>query len=361
MSDNLPYYVGFSHYLGIGPVKFNKLLAVFGTVRAAYEAPRDVLVRIAGPITGQKFYEFRRGLDLEKLVSEIQQKDITIITREDSRYPAPLRDISDPPICLYIKGELNRIDFNTDICIGVVGTRRPTSYGAQVAAVFARDLAAAGCVIASGLALGIDAIAHKAALAVHGKTVAFLGCGVDIIYPPGNARIYADIIDHGGLVISEFPPGHTVLPGLFVARNRLISGVSKGVLVVEGLKDSGALITARDAAIQGKDVFAPPAPITSPYSEAPNLLLKEGAKLVISAQDILNECNLQLVEVAAPGVSLGPDEQPVYELIQSEPRRIDDLAQAMHMPVAALMGVVTTLEIKGVVERNREGKYQLKR
>ncbi len=227
--------------------------------------------------------------------------------------------------------------------------------------MFAGQLAEVGAVIVSGMALGIDAIAQRSVLAINKKTISFLGCGVDIVYPPQNKMLYEQIISSGGLVISEFPPGHVVRPGMFVARNRLISGLSRGVLVIEGLKDSGSLITARYAAEQGKEVFAPPVPITSPLSEAPTILLKQGAKLALSIDDILEEFNLK-VQIQKQKLSfdtLTKEEQNVCELLLQEELDADELRAQSNISIAELLPLLTDLEIKGVVEKNEEGKYHI--
>ena len=206
-------------------------------------------------------------------------------------YPESLKNISDPPICLYVKGNIdlfqarhqnpdlvgtakNLVSSLDPIFFAIVGTRKPTSYGVQVAKKFAYELTEAGFVIVSGMAMGIDTVAHQAALDAGGRTVAVLGCGVNIIYPAANRSLYENIIKNGGAVISEFPPNQMVLKGLFISRNRIISGLSKGVLIAEGLQDSGALITARFAGEQGKEIFAPPGPITSEMSTS---ILPQGA------------------------------------------------------------------------------------
>lgn len=363
-SKNLPYYIGFSHHLGIGPMKFAALLNHFGNPKDSYTAPQDKLREIIGEDAARKFVDFRDGFDSEKKLDEIQKKGIVIITQEDLLYPDRLRHIPDPPICLYIKGHVDALKKFSDgktLAIGIVGTRKPTSYGQQIARTFARDLASVGGVIVSGMALGIDTLAHQGVLSVGGMTIAILGCGVDIIYPPVNKKLYADI-QKDGCIISEFPPGQTVHPGLFVARNRLISALSQGVVIVEGTDKSGALITARYAAQQGRDVFAPPAPITSVQSAAPNILLKEGATLVTSAADILSEYNINIVsrQKARALDGLDAEAKAIVDTLASEPCLADDLADTLGVSVSHLANKLSLLEIEGVIEKNQDGKFQLK-
>lgn len=353
--------MGFSHCLGIGPVRFNALLQVFGSAKKAYEADVGLIQSVIGEHIGKKFAEFRSNFDPIKKMEEIKKKNITVVTREDSSYPSQLKNISDAPICLYICGHVDEIDFGKEIFFGMVGTRKPTTYGTQVAQLFASELAAAGCIIVSGLALGVDAIAHKAAVDLQKKTIAFLGCGVDVIYPTSNTHLYHQIIKTGGLIMSEFPPGMYVQKGLFIARNRLISGLSRGVMVVEGLKDSGSLITAKYASEQGKEVFAPPVPLTTPNSEAPNLLLKAGAKLVTSSKDILDELNLRIIPKTHSEITAGLSkiEKEIYMLFLAEPKMPDDIAMISSLPIHDVLSTVSTLEIKGVLKKNQEGKYYI--
>ncbi len=362
MNKNLPYYLGFSFCYGIGPMKFKLLLARFGNIKEAYEAPKDALFPLLGINLTEKFIAFRSKFDDEKEIKKITEKNIQVIVQEDPSYPLSLKNITDPPICLYVKGEIKNVDFARNLLFAVVGTRKPTPYGQQVAGRLAYELAAAGCIIVSGMAMGIDTIAHQSAIRARQKTIAVLGCGVDIIYPAINTNLYNNIIAGGGLVISEFPPGHTVMPGLFIARNRLISGLSRGILVVEGLEDSGSLITARYAAEQGKEVFAPPSPITSAQSAAPNMLIKQGAKLVTGIEDIIEEFGLKVIpkKKAEIEADLNGVEKEIFNQLQSEAKTINELVELTEKTVETVLNTLSMLEIKGVVEKNSEGKYQIK-
>lgn len=284
MDKNRPYYLGFSHFPGVGPMKFKALMEFFGSVERAYCAPMDKLLTVVGEKLALKFAEFRNTFDPVARLDELGNKGISVLTTEDDSYPDDLKNISDPPICLYVKGKLT-----PSVFFSIVGTRTPTQYGCKVTCDFAYTLSKVGITVVSGLALGVDAIAHKGALDAGGKTVAVLGCGVDVVYPPGNRPLYEDIVANAGAIISEFPPGQRVTKGLFVARNRIVSGISKGILIVEGGEHSGTLITARFAADQGRDVFVIPGPITSDMSRAPNLLIKHGARLVVNPREIIEE------------------------------------------------------------------------
>lgn len=351
--DELPFYVGFSYLLGVGPVTFKLLKSKYSSIKKAYFADKKELAELLSPKLAEKIVTHRNTFDVEKELKMMKETNVIVITQEDSRYPNQLLELSDPPICLYVKGPLDKFSFENDIFFAVVGTRKPTYYGEHVTTKLAYELAKAGFVIVSGLALGVDALAHTAALEAGGRTIAFLGCGVNIMYPPSNRLLYKRIIEQSGLIISEVPPNMQVLPGLFVQRNRLISGLSKGILVSEGLKDSGSLITARFAAQQGKDVFAPPAPITSEFSEAPNILLKEGAKLVTNIDDILEEYSLTSKTNNTDRFNLlSSEEQAIYKLLQQQPYDSDELSRILQIPIYKMLSLLSSLEMQDIVTKN---------
>jgi DNA processing protein len=358
--DEFEYYIRFSHLLGIGPTTFKKLVSHYGSAKNAYLAPIHELKEIISTKLAEKIKEHRNTFDIKRECDICKESNIVIITQKDSRYPNQLLNLEDPPICLYVKGDLKNYNFGTELYLAIVGTRKPTYYGELIATQFAAELAQAGLVIVSGLALGIDALAHTAALEVGGKTIAFLGCGVNIQYPPANRNLYKRILNNKGLIISEVPPNMQVIPGLFVQRNRLISGLSRGILVAEGLKDSGSLITARFAAEQGKDVFAPPAPINSEYSEAPNLLLKEGAKLVTSVKDILDEYAIASSDNSLKIIqSLSEREEKIYYLIKQHPIDSDEISRKLNIPIYKLLITLSDLEIKDLIIK-KGGIYSIK-
>ncbi|MGB9883358.1 MAG: DNA-processing protein DprA [Microgenomates group bacterium] len=385
MDEEVLYHLGFSHFLGIGPVKFAFLKNHFGSAKKAYLAQEKELKELLGEKLGQKFIKFRQSFDLGKKYQEIKKKGIDVISVDDERYPQDLKNIPDPPICLYIitkhknffaplepprsrevqsckKFYVSRTTlFNKIITFAIVGTRQPTSYGLTVAKKFSFELAKNGFVIVSGMAYGIDTAAHWACLEAGGKTIAVLGCGVDVVYPAANRDLYEKIIEAGGAIISEFPPGQTVLKGLFISRNRIISALSKGVMVVEGEEDSGALITARYAAEQGKEVFAPPSPITSKMSAAPNLLLKQGAKLVTSIEDIFEEFNIKISPKKEQKLkeNLNDSEKKIFEILKEKPLLIEDLVSALQQPIDQVLNTLSFLEIKGVVRKNEQNYYEI--
>lgn len=362
MSSQLEYHLTFSYCLGIGPMRFKQLINHFKTVEKAYRARDEEIRQILDFKTASTFIQFRRHFKPDSILSQLSKKNIQVITLKDKSYPKHLASISDPPICLYVKGSIDVLTHSMEKYFAIVGTRRATSYGLHVAKNFAQKLVSYGFAIVSGMALGIDSAAHWGAIEGGGKTIAVLGCGVDVVYPPSNRKLYDLIIEKNGAVISEFPPGHTVLPGLFVARNRIISGLSRGVLVVEGAEDSGALTTARHAGEQGRDVFAPPSPITSNLSKAPNLLLKQGARLATDVSDILDEYNIGTTTQKKQDILQSVDglARQILQLLLEEAASADDLKIALKKPLEEILNALTLLEINGIVAKNEEGKFYCK-
>lgn len=356
--DELLYYFAFSYFLGIGPIKFSLLKKHFGSAKKAYLSDKKELIEILGLNLTEKFFRFRDSFDPIKKIEELRKKEIKVLPVDDEDYPKSLKSISDPPICLYLRGSLP----NNNLIFAIVGTRSPTNYGKQIAYKFAKELTEAGFTIVSGMAYGIDTVAHRACLETKGKTVAVLGCGVDIVYPAANRSLYQSIIKNNGAIISEFPPGHTVLKGLFIARNRIISALSSGVMIVEGTKDSGSLITARYAAEQGKEVFAPPSPITSEMSEAPNILLKQGAKLVTSIEDIFEEFNIKISPKKKEDKlkKLTEIEKLIFNTLEKKPLKIDDISLLIKKPINEILNTISLLEINGLIEKNSQNQYQVR-
>ncbi len=271
---------------GLGARNAGKLIARFRTPQAIMRASRSELE--AAGMSGAVAQSISSGCSFDDAVEQQQQmllSETMAIPISDPRYPALLKEIYDPPILLFVRG---RVELLSSLLLGVVGTRRPTPYGMAAAERLSGDLARAGLGIASGLARGIDTAAHRAALAAEGGTVAVLGCGVDIVYPSENRKLAAEIASKG-LLLSEFPMGSTAFPQNFPIRNRIISGMSVGILVVEGAQYSGSAITAKLALDQGRELFAVPGNITSKTSWGPNLLIKQGAKLVQEWNDVVAE------------------------------------------------------------------------
>ncbi|MCG2809329.1 MAG: DNA-processing protein DprA [Candidatus Portnoybacteria bacterium] len=286
------YYNAFNLIGGIGPISFKKLLSYFKTIEIAWQAETGEFAKAGiGKSAIENIRAKRSQINLDFEMERLSREGVDLVTIQDKNYPKLLKEIYAPPAMLYVRG---KISSENNLGLGVVGSRNVSLYGKQITPLLTAELAQAGLTIISGLAKGVDTLAHQAALKVGGNTIAVLGCGVDYksIYPYCNRDLAEKIIQSGGAVISEFPLETQPLPQYFPQRNRIISGLSKGVLVIEAAERSGALITARDALEQNRDVFALPGPIFSVNSFGPNNLIKMGAKLISQADDILQEFNL---------------------------------------------------------------------
>ena len=273
---------------GVGTAHFIRLLARFRTPSTVLKASEAALREVVGPSLAQRIRQYHEVVDIESQERLLQEYDAHLVTLEDPAYPVRLAEIYDPPLLLFVRGDLRDEDVNS---VAIVGTRRPTPYGLRMAEKFGRELAARGITVISGMASGIDAAAHRGAIEAGGRTIAVLGNGVDIVYPPENAELMDRITRHGA-VVSQFAMGIKPSKGHFPYRNRIISGMSQGVLIVEAPLTSGALITARQAGEQGREVFAIPGQIGLNNSQGPHALIREGSKLVESVEDILVELEL---------------------------------------------------------------------
>ncbi len=362
--ENRLAWLALNSIKGLGPVRVNTLVKQYGSAAALFH--RDSFADIK-----QWAAHAAVAAELEKpeiLFAKAQAKidaaaaqGIIVLTQADDEYPPLLREIDAPPPVLYVKGKL---DCFSRHCIGMVGTRRPTSYGKGVAASIAKQLVENKITIVSGLALGIDTVSHRACLDNNGTTIAVLGCGLDRIYPPSNKHLAEEIVKTGALV-SEFDCGTLPETYNFPRRNRVISGLSAGVLVVEAPRRSGSLITANYALVQGRDVFAVPGPINSEMSDGTFDLIKNGAVPVQSGADILEnirEIHLKTIMASAEAHSLEirhtmplplltEQERKLYDHIASEPRRLDTLAERAGTSVADLFDVLLNLELKGMIRQ----------
>lgn len=365
LDEELKYWLGFSSFPGVGPLRFKLLIKYFGSAKSAWHADVKTLLSIGlGEKLTAKFEHFRKTFLLDDYIEDIEKKDIKVITIKDKIYPKLLSQISDAPFLIYVRGDLSILN-EVSPRIGVVGTRKITAYGETVTRQITSGLVAAGLTIVSGMAYGVDTVAHQTAVENDGKTIAVLGCGVDIIHPKINTTLYWQIVKKYGAVISEFPLGLYADIGLFPARNRIISGLSLGVVVTEGAHDSGALITARFAAEQGREVFAVPGPITSSLSEGPTMLLKNGAKLVTEAVDILEELNIrnkQINKYANKQMNeemqkLTNEERKILELLQNENLHFDEIVKKSKIDAAKLGSILTMMEMKKLVKNQGGGVY----
>lgn len=360
MSENA-YWLAFSRVSGIGPKRILNLLAGFGSLEAAWKASEGQL-RQAGLDDSAltSLLHARTRLDLSSEVMKVKKSGARFLTLVDPAYPPLLKPLPDAPPVLYVLGELAPEDQRA---LAVVGTRKPTQYGLIAAHDLAREMAARGVTIISGLAHGIDTVAHNGALNGGGRTIAVLGCGIDRVYPPDNADL-AHKIARNGALISEFPVGTPPDGRNFPRRNRVISGLALGVLVVEAPEGSGALITATVAAEQGRDVFAVPANIYNKTGAGCNRLIQDGAKLVMGHQDILDELQVAYthLETAATTERIQPanaEEAALLRVMGADPLHIDDIARAAGLPIAVVSSTLTILELKGLAQMVGHMQYSL--
>lgn len=348
---DLPYWLALNRVEGIGPARFRLLFETFGAAAEAWKASTAAW-QAAGldARTIASLEQSRRRITPEAELERLLRLRVGVLRLVDPEYPRLLREIALSPPVLYIRGRLTAED---EWALAVVGTRRVSSYGRLVTERLASELAAQRITIVSGLARGIDTVAHTAALEAGGRTIAVLGCGPDLVYPPENAKLAARILEHGALV-TGFPPGTQPEPGNFPARNRLISGLSLGVLVTEAPEQSGALITTRFAAEQGRDVFAVPGNITSRGSVGANRLIQDGATMALTTEDILTELNLHMAPQQMELREVLPENDLEAQLLvllgaSGDPQHIDDLCRSSGLPVAQVSGALVMMELKGQV------------
>lgn len=338
---------------GCGAKTIRFLVGAFGSAQAAWEAPESAWLTLGQPrLTA--IAAARSGVDLEKETVLLETNQIVVIPFTDPTFPTLLSEIPDPPALLYVRGSYRA--WERDTLIAVVGSRKATQYGKQVAEELTRALGHAGYTIASGLAFGIDAIAHTAALEAHAKTIAILGSGINdaSISPQSHLRLAHDIVESGAL-ISELGPGTNASVGTFPARNRIMAGLCRGTIVVEAAEDSGSLITARLALDYNREVFAVPGSIFSPASTGTHLLLKQGAKLVTGIQDILSEFEGTIAPTKdAPQkeepLVLDPDEERVYTALTHEGLHIDNLIAIARLETMRVNMILTKLELRGLAK-----------
>jgi DNA processing protein len=376
---------------GVGTAHFIRLLARFRTPSHVFEAPYSMVADLVGPKLAERIRQYAGTNEAAGQEAAMEEWGASLITLENPRYPLRLAEIYDPPLLLFARGSLPA---DQEPYVALVGTRRASPYGIRIADRLARELAARGITVVSGMAMGIDAAAHRGALDAGGRTVAVLGCGVDVVYPPQNAQLMKDIAAHGA-VVSQFPMGMQPSKGHFPYRNRIISGMSLGTVVIEAPLTSGALITARQAAEQGREVFAVPGQAGTRNAEGPHALIREGAKLVERVEDILVELELpaaclrgahvdaahpcEPVKRPEPDSTPLPSRQPVRQEAAPESRPparrdpapppandqerailgalspdgsyVDEIATLCRLSVSEALSSLTMLELKGLVRQ----------
>jgi DNA processing protein len=328
------------------------LLDYYGSLAHAWQANEHELQKIGLDRRAiQTFAETRREVDLAAALARVERAGISLLTWEMPAYPSYLREIPNPPPLLYYQGELREQD---QWAVALVGTRRLTSYGRQVTQDLVAGLVQNNITIVSGLARGIDAIAHKTAVELGGRTLAVLGSGLDCIYPAENRTLAQEIRQGHGAIISEYGLGVQPEAKNFPPRNRIISGLSLGVIIVEAGERSGALITTNFALEQNREVFAVPGNINSPASKGPNRLIQEGAKLVMQVEDVLEELNLRMVVERTAVQMVLPEtaeEVALYTHLSAQPVHIDELSRATGLPSALVSSTLTLMELKGMVQQ----------
>ena len=350
--ENLRFWIGFSKVRGIGPARLRRLLDYFGRIDLAWQADAGELRAVGlDKRSVENLVRVRKSVDLDAELEKLNRYNVSVLTWDSPDYPPLLKSIHSPPPTLYIRGTLTAQD---EWAIAVVGTRRATTYGRECTRMFVQGLVESGLTVVSGLAYGIDTEAHKSVVRGKGRTLAVLGSGVDVIYPAENRKLSEAIIENGAL-ISEYPLGTKPEGGNFPQRNRIISGLTLGTLVVEGQARSGARITADYALEQGREVFAVPGPIFRKTSAGPNYLIQNGgAKLVTQVNDILEELNLTMLAQQTEARAIIPDnevEALLLKQLSPEPIHVDELGQVTDLSAAEIASTLTLMELKGMVRQ----------
>ncbi len=358
--------VVFNAIPGVGLARIKKLVEFFGSAAEALRQDRDALISsgVLTPQEAENIVHFLKDKFLEDEYNLVRQKGVQVLTAADDHFPTGLLQIPSAPIVLYVQGSAALLH---GVSIAMVGSRNASHYGINIANRFARRFAEAGLIVVSGLARGIDTASHKGCLEAEGKTIAVVGCGFNHVYPPENAGLMRAIAQQGA-VVSEMPMGFPVLAENFPRRNRIITGLSLATVVVEAADKSGALISAGYAAEQGKDVFAVPANIDNACAQGSNKLIKDGARVALSADDVLEELKTQM-EFSFPdlnaanqseaSVALSAKEMQAYEVLSLQPLHVDQLSVRVQQPLPEMAEVLLNLEIKGVV-RQLPGKLYVR-
>jgi DNA processing protein len=351
-SGDLAAWIELSLVPGLGGSRFRSLLSTFGLPVHVLQATRTQLCRVVPESLAASILERKHGAEVDKALKWAEMHGHALLTLADEAYPKRLLEIPDPPALLYVAGETRMLSAQA---LAIVGSRNATPQGLKNAHAFARALSDAGLAIVSGLALGVDSEAHRGGLEGQGSTLAVLGTGVDVAYPRRNAPLAGEIASRGALV-TEFPLGTEPYAGNFPRRNRLISGLARGCLVVEAAVDSGSLITARFAADQGREVFAIPGSIHSPLSKGCHTLIKQGAKLVESAQDVLEE--LGMAARSPEGATEAVAGHDLLEKMGFDPCDIDEIIARSGLPAQSVSATLLRLELDGKIASLPGGLYQ---
>lgn len=359
MDEDL-YWLGFSEFSGVGPKRFQKLLNAFGTARDAWNRSQSDLETVLGKILTAQFITFRQTFSVADFARKLKDHKIFFLLLKDASYPKLLRELSTAPFVLYVKGDTALVS-HAEKTFAVVGTRKFTEYGKEVTQLLSQQLVTNNFVIISGLAIGVDSIAHQTAIDTNGKTIAVLGCGVDCCAPLVNQDLYDKIIGRFGAIVSESAFGASGIKGIFPARNRIIAGLSLGVVVTEGAEDSGALITAERVKELRRPVFAVPGPITSYLSKGPNILAKSGATIITDASDIFQVFGIQEKKPVKNDLPKATNllEKNILEMLANEQMHFDEIVRRMKKNSASIASTLSMMEVKGMIKSMDGGKYSL--
>lgn len=362
MNSDLPYLHAFNLINGVGAATLRMLQKHFGSYEHAWHAAAGDIRRCVfhAKDVAEAIIAERPGIDLQQEYKKVLKCGVWMVADTDAGYPLLLKEIANPPAVLYGMGAPPGKQLQDEkISIGIVGTRRATAYGLQATERIVNDLVSAGVTITSGLALGIDAKAHQTCLDAEGATIAVVGSGLDasVIFPRENAKLARKIIESGGTLLSEYPPFAKARREYFPMRNRILSGLSRGIAVIEAREKSGALITARFALEQNREVFAVPGSVFSPTSHGPNALIREGAKLIMSAADILDEFGIVYQDKARRHAGATESETSLLVLLE-EPHSVDEMKRKLEMQTAEILATLSLLELKGLVRVMGVDTYQ---
>lgn len=362
MLNSRSYWIGFNHVAGIGPIRLKRLQQYFPSLEAAWNASAiDLQQAGLDQRTIRNLQKARQTLDLRAIQQQMDTLGVAALTLDDPDYPGVLKELPDAPPVLYIRGSLTTSD---NWAVAIVGTRKATVYGRDTAYQHGYELATQGITVISGLATGIDAAAHRGALDAGGRTLAVLPCGIDSVYPPEHRQLACEI-SHQGALLTEFPLGTQAEAKNFAPRNRIISGLSLGVIVVEAPEKSGALLTADSAAEQGREVFAVPGQPSNPVSRGSNRLIQDGAMLILNVQEVIDQLNLSrdLPQTRAEVHQIAPEnalERQICALLQEEaPLHVDDLCRKCSVAAADMTATLMLMELKGLIRQVGTMQYML--
>lgn len=354
------YLIALCSFVPFGPTRVELLIKYFGSARTVWESSESALKSTGLQSTlVENFIEFRNEFSFDAYFDKLKNENIRVITKFEKEYPTNLIGVKNCPVVLYIRGRFKKCDTDS---VAIVGTRKMTAYGREVAEQFSSRLASVGVTVISGLALGIDSTAHISALENGGRTIAVIGCGLDSIYPVSNIGLAKRIINEDkGAIISEYPLSYPAFRQNFISRNRIISGLAKAVVVVEGAIKSGTILTANHAAEQGKTVFAIPGQINSPMSEAPFYLLKNGASMAVRPEDVLEELDFQFKVDSEEVEKLLPsddDEKKIIEILANEKIHIDEIVRLSNLDANRVTAKLMMMELKGMIKSDGEGNFK---